>query len=69
MSDVVPTISHRAVVQCPYCWQKVAFMIDVAYPHQEMIEDCSRCCSPIVLDVRMDDEGKITVYGQSEDDC
>ena len=66
--DAIPTISHREVLQCPYCWQKISFIIEVAYAHQEMVEDCPKCCSPVMLDVRMADDGEITVYNQGEDD-
>lgn len=53
-------------LQCPYCGETITLLIDSSLPHQRYVEDCSVCCSPIVVDVRMDEEGIIQVQGWQE---
>ena len=35
---------------CPYCWQKISFIVDLSVPHQVYIEDCEVCCNPIEVE-------------------
>lgn len=67
MSDIIPSINHHTILQCPYCWQEISLRIDVAYPQQVMTEDCPLCCHPILLDVNMDSDGDISIYSRAED--
>ena len=32
---------------CPYCWQKISFLLDLSVKEQYFIEDCEVCCHPI----------------------
>ncbi|PKM22550.1 MAG: CPXCG motif-containing cysteine-rich protein [Gammaproteobacteria bacterium HGW-Gammaproteobacteria-14] len=42
---------------CPYCGEPIELLIDSSVPHQDYIEDCSVCCSPINVSVVIDDDG------------
>ena len=32
---------------CPYCWQRISFVIDLTAGEQIYVEDCEVCCRPI----------------------
>jgi len=34
---------------CPYCWEKISFLIDTSIEEDSYIEDCQVCCRPIEL--------------------
>ena len=36
-------------VQCPYCWESFAVVVDCSVPSQRYIEDCEVCCRPLVI--------------------
>jgi len=36
---------------CPFCWEDNTVLIDLSAPPDSMIEDCSVCCRPILLEV------------------
>ncbi len=55
-------------VTCPYCWQSVALDIDTSAGSQAYTEDCSVCCRPMVIHLRVDEEGGFEVDAVSEDD-
>lgn len=40
-------------ITCPYCWQSVAIQIDLSAGDQDYVEDCSVCCQPIALRIRV----------------
>ena len=50
------TASER--VHCPYCSERIALAIDLTLAEQDYIEDCSVCCGPIEIVVRVT-EGKL----------
>lgn len=60
---------ETALVSCPYCGESIELVIDPSVSFQEYIEDCSVCCRPIVLTLRVDDGGDISVIPRHEDDC
>jgi hypothetical protein len=56
-------------VQCPYCGQRFDLLIDpTAGNEQSYIEDCQVCCSPVSIEVRIDEDNDVhvTVAGQDE---
>ena len=67
MNDMIPSLTHFAAIQCPYCWQPIELSIDVAFAEQQMVEDCPNCCRPLALQVFMDSSGDITVQVDDED--
>lgn len=55
-------------VQCPYCGEAIAVLLDHSLPHQNYIEDCQVCCRPIIFDVTVmhDGEAAVTVSHEGE---
>jgi len=47
---------ETAGLQCPYCWEPIEILIDRSVEQQEYVEDCSVCCSPIVITVWSPDD-------------
>jgi transcription elongation factor Elf1 len=44
---------------CPHCWSEVEIPVDGAEGTQEYVEDCSVCCRPIRLRVRVGANGAL----------
>lgn len=44
-----------AEVCCPYCWQTLVLEVDLSAGSQTYTEDCSVCCQPILVHLRVDD--------------
>lgn len=57
-----------AEITCPYCWESIPLELDLSAGSQTYIEDCSVCCRPIVVRLRVDDEGGFEVDGRTEDE-
>lgn len=55
-------------IQCPYCGEAIELSIDGSAGDQRYIEDCQVCCRPIVVDLRLDDDGEpqVTVRAEGE---
>jgi hypothetical protein len=75
MTDQSLTTAYTAgmlaphAIQCPYCGQRFDILVDpTGGNEQSYIEDCQVCCSPINIEVRMDDDNQahVTVAGQDE---
>ena len=56
---------YEKTVQCPYCGESIDVLLDPSVPHQNYIEDCQVCCSPIIFDVTADAD-EISVFVRSE---
>jgi len=50
---------EEARVQCPYCWEYFATLVDCSAGSQQYIEDCSVCCQPILLLAQVDPWGTL----------
>ncbi|WP_028081010.1 CPXCG motif-containing cysteine-rich protein [Solimonas soli] len=57
-------------VVCPACWEEIVLEIDrSAGDEQVYSEDCSVCCRPMTVHVRLDDDGEgCTVRVEAESD-
>lgn len=55
-------------VSCPYCGETYAAIIDVSVEQQDYIEDCEVCCRPILFNVSIDLQARLTVEIRREDD-
>lgn len=56
-------------VACPYCGELVSVDADPGGgASQRYVEDCSVCCRPMDLSVRVDDDGEFTVVARRSDD-
>lgn len=54
-------------IQCPSCGETIEVVVDCSVESQSYIEDCSVCCRPMNLTVRVDEEGVPSVEAVSED--
>ncbi len=43
--------TEEVPVDCPYCGESIAVVVDTSVDEQEYVEDCSVCCRPIELSV------------------
>ena len=59
-------IVQTAMLQCPYCWELIEFTVDCSVTPQEYVEDCSVCCSPIIVTVDAADEDAVVVEARME---
>ena len=57
-----------ASVQCPYCGERIAIVVDGSVEHQQYVEDCSVCCRPIVFTVVAQAVKTLSVDARAEDD-
>lgn len=55
-------------VQCPYCWETIALELDLSAGSQDYTEDCSVCCQPILVRLRVAGGGGYTVDAEREND-
>lgn len=46
-------------LNCPYCGEAIAVIVDLSGGDQSYVEDCAVCCQPIVLAVAVDDYGQL----------
>lgn len=56
-------------IACPYCGETIDVSIDGSIPSQRYIEDCQVCCRPIMLSVRVDEDGAVAVGASAENDA
>ncbi len=54
---------------CPYCGENIELLVDLSIDEQDYIEDCEVCCRPITLTIKLDEDKKISVIPQHENDC
>lgn len=57
---------QSATLQCPYCWEQIEIVVDCSDMDQEYVEDCSVCCSPVIISVTVSDEDTVRVTGRME---
>ena len=54
-------------IDCPNCGELIIVVIDLSIDEQEYTEDCSVCCSPIVLKVdQVSEYKKVAAFNESE---
>lgn len=60
-----PTTSDTT---CPYCGEMITLLVDQTGQDQQYVEDCSVCCRPILVCVRVDNEEVpvISLYHENE---
>ncbi|MEM9303479.1 MAG: CPXCG motif-containing cysteine-rich protein [Pseudomonadota bacterium] len=45
---------EEVVVQCPTCWESQELSIDTSAGDQDYTEDCTVCCRPMAVRVRLE---------------
>lgn len=56
-------------IDCPYCGESISILIDASCGSQEYYEDCSVCCSPILLVIATDALGELSGIEARRDDA
>lgn len=57
---------QTVLLQCPHCWEQVAIVVDCLDADQEIIEDCSVCCSPMVIAISAGDDDELHAVARQE---
>nr|WP_067293169.1 CPXCG motif-containing cysteine-rich protein [Marinobacterium profundum] len=53
---------------CPYCGERISVLVDCSEAEQQYVEDCQVCCSPMVLNIRVDESGLAVVDALQENE-
>jgi len=56
-------------VNCPYCGESIAVLLDPQEAGQEYVEDCQVCCKPIIFDLKVDAMGNLSVAVRDENEA
>jgi hypothetical protein len=52
---------------CPCCGETIVVPVDAgAGEEQEYVEDCPVCCSPVLLSLRIEADGQVTITAREE---
>jgi hypothetical protein len=57
---------QTVLLQCPYCWETVELFVDCSVPEQQIVEDCSVCCSPILITLTLDEDDELYAEARME---
>ena len=52
---------ETSALQCPFCWETVSVVIDCSLGEQSYVEDCCVCCRPMLLTIRIEEDGSPVV--------
>lgn len=53
-------------IDCPYCGERLAILVEPYIEQQSYVEDCQVCCSPILLDVQVEGDVLLSITAQRE---
>lgn len=60
-------MQEEAEYVCPNCGEEIVIPIDASQgEHQEYVEDCPVCCSPVIIRLEIDDEGQVHCQASAE---
>jgi DNA-directed RNA polymerase subunit RPC12/RpoP len=58
---------EEASYDCPHCGEQIVVPVEAqAGLEQEYVEDCPVCCSPVVLSVRIEPDGAVSLTAREE---
>jgi hypothetical protein len=57
---------QTVLLQCPNCWEQVEIVVDCLDAEQEIIEDCSVCCSPMIIAITAGDDEQLHAAARLE---
>ena len=55
-------------LSCPYCGEYFTTVVDTSVESQSYIEDCQVCCSPIIIDVQIEDDSELIINTRQENE-
>ncbi|MFT4769495.1 MAG: hypothetical protein ACI8RN_002640 [Glaciecola sp.] len=59
---------QESQVYCPYCGEPLTLLLDTGDSDMAYIEDCQVCCQPMVVNVRSETDGELSVDVRREDE-
>jgi len=60
-------MSEETNYLCPNCGEEIVIPIDLTQgDHQEYVEDCPICCSPVIIHLEIDDQRRIHCHASPE---
>jgi DNA-directed RNA polymerase subunit RPC12/RpoP len=60
-------MQDEASYVCDACGEEIVIPIDVASGREQTyVEDCPVCCHPMVIHLEVDEDGQVTLWGESE---
>lgn len=63
------TLDSEAEISCPYCGEIVSISVDTGGgTSQDYVEDCTVCCRPMRVHVRLSRAGGAQVHVEAQDD-
>jgi predicted RNA-binding Zn-ribbon protein involved in translation (DUF1610 family) len=63
----IKVMQEGARYSCPSCGEEIIVPVDPSGgDEQEYVEDCPVCCAPVLLSVRFEEDGEISVVARSE---
>ncbi len=60
------SIPDQTTICCPYCGEATDVHVDIDGDADELVEDCTVCCRPLLLHVEYDEEGNPIVSAARE---
>lgn len=57
---------ESAPVTCPYCWETIELEMDLSAGDAVYSEDCSVCCHPLIVRLRVGEDGDFSVEVEAE---
>ena len=52
---------------CPSCGEEIVVPVDPSGgDEQEYVEDCPVCCSPVLLQVHIEEDGEVSIVARAE---
>jgi uncharacterized Zn finger protein len=58
--------SGQAEIRCPYCGEATEVHLEINGEADDMVEDCTVCCRPILIHVEHDEAGNAIVSAVRE---
>ncbi|WP_437191394.1 CPXCG motif-containing cysteine-rich protein [Planctomicrobium sp. SH527] len=60
-------MNDEAEYVCPYCGEEIIVPVDLTQgEHQEYVEDCPVCCSPVVIRLEIQEDGGFSCSASPE---
>lgn len=48
-------------IACPHCGEPLQLAVDASAGAQQYVEDCQVCCRPMLVTLRIDDNGELNL--------
>lgn len=57
---------YQNQISCPYCGEPTEVHVDIEIGSDDLVEDCTVCCRPILLHVDRDETGEAIISAATE---